>query len=349
MINPLNELSSVYTQNIAEGYAPGDVDQKVGAVTAIPKDEREAAKARLLAKAKAKRAAKLKEGHCDECEDDPCECSPEEKKKDSKKKSMKENFYSNWREDLIEVVDPAESEDVVGSSSKRDGKEIKEKTVKNKIKINPPQGVTEGFQELGGVVLEMYELSEADMTGAPSIKDAKPVKKINVKYDPKMKVMAPTIKNEKLDLKKADMGEVIKDFRKSDAPQFKGKSDKKIQKMAIAAKLEAEDGVNEKFVPPYEPLKTVSDDQRKKREMAQKTKDHDDKMAGKLAEGGMSIEDQMRISREYNRKSPEERKAMVKKALSGIKKGTPKKDTRTDAQKMTDATGPRPGSRYRGD
>ena len=25
------------------------------------------------------------------------------------------------------------------------------------------------------------------------------------------------------------------------------------------------------------------------------------------------------------------------------------KDTRTDAQKMTDATGPRPGSRYRGD
>ena len=25
------------------------------------------------------------------------------------------------------------------------------------------------------------------------------------------------------------------------------------------------------------------------------------------------------------------------------------KDTRTDAQKMADATGPRPGSRYRGD
>ena len=36
------------------------------------------------------------------------------------------------------------------------------------------------------------------------------------------------------------MGEVITDFRKSDAPQFKGKSDKKIQKMAIAAKLEAD-------------------------------------------------------------------------------------------------------------
>ena len=43
-----------------EGYDVGDVDQKVGAVTPIPKDEREAAKQRLLAKAKAKRK-KMKE------------------------------------------------------------------------------------------------------------------------------------------------------------------------------------------------------------------------------------------------------------------------------------------------
>ena len=63
----------------------------------------------------------------------------------------------------------------------------------------------------------------------------------------------------------------------------------------------------------------------------------------------MSIKDQMRISQEYNRKSPEEKKAIHKKAVAGIPKGKPKKDTRTDAQKMTDATGPRPGSRYRGD
>ena len=45
---------------------------------------------------------------------------------------------------------------------------------------------------------------------------------------------------EKMDLKKADMGDVIKDFYKSDAPQFKGKSKKKRRDMAIAAKLEAE-------------------------------------------------------------------------------------------------------------
>ena len=55
--------------------------------------------------------------------------------------------------------------------------------------------------------------------------------------------------DEKMDLKKADMGDVITDFRKSDAPQFKGKSDKKIQKMAVAAKLDAMEALDREDVP----------------------------------------------------------------------------------------------------
>jgi hypothetical protein len=47
---------------------------------------------------------------------------------------------------------------------------------------------------------------------------------------------------EKLDMKKASMGTVVKDFQKSDAPQFMGKSQKKRQVMAVAAKLTAERG-----------------------------------------------------------------------------------------------------------
>ena len=47
---------------------------------------------------------------------------------------------------------------------------------------------------------------------------------------------------ERINLAKAKMGEVIKDFQSSDAPQFKGKSKEKIRQMAIAAKLEAERG-----------------------------------------------------------------------------------------------------------
>jgi len=49
--------------SVKEGYGVGQVDQKVGAVTSIPKDEQEAAKQRLLAKAAKKRemAQKIKE------------------------------------------------------------------------------------------------------------------------------------------------------------------------------------------------------------------------------------------------------------------------------------------------
>jgi hypothetical protein len=46
---------------------------------------------------------------------------------------------------------------------------------------------------------------------------------------------------ERLNVAKAKMGDVIKDFQDSDAPQFKGKSDEKRREMAIAAKLSKEE------------------------------------------------------------------------------------------------------------
>ena len=41
--------------------------------------------------------------------------------------------------------------------------------------------------------------------------------------------------------KNADAGDYVKDFQKSKAPQFKGKSKEKRRKMAIAAYLDAKD------------------------------------------------------------------------------------------------------------
>ena len=66
----------------------------------------------------------------------------------------------------------------------------------------------------------------------------------------------------------------------------------------------------------------------------------------------LSIDDQMKISREANAKRKpykdgDHQKARAAQLKSAAKKS--KKDTRTDDEKMTDATGPRPGSRYRGD
>ena len=54
-------------------------------------------------------------------------------------------------------------------------------------------------------------------------------------------IVSPEI-SEKLNLAKADMGNVVKDFYKSDAPQFKGRTKEERRKMAIAAKLTAERG-----------------------------------------------------------------------------------------------------------
>ena len=58
--NPLNDISKVYLEQVAESAVPGKPAEKLGAVTTIPKSEQDAAKNRLLAKAKAKRE-KMKE------------------------------------------------------------------------------------------------------------------------------------------------------------------------------------------------------------------------------------------------------------------------------------------------
>ena len=92
-----------------------------------------------------------------------------------------------------------------------DNKQIKEKKVNNKIKINPKLG--EAIEEIGGTLIEMVEIDE------------------------------------KMNLATADMGEVIKDFQTSDAPQFKGKTKEERRKMALAAKLEAERHANEELQP----------------------------------------------------------------------------------------------------
>ena len=56
--NILNDISKVYLNSIAESAVPGKPAERLGAVTGIPQDEREAARQRTLAKAAAIRAKK---------------------------------------------------------------------------------------------------------------------------------------------------------------------------------------------------------------------------------------------------------------------------------------------------
>jgi len=218
---------------------------------------------------------------------------------------VNESRYFSWREELRELVDVTSSKPKTDEKSRE---KISEKKVKNKIVINPPQGMTEAIEEMGGQILEMVEIEEGDFPkDAPSIKDAKPAKKTDVKYDPHMKVMAPTVKKEEAGDSKPDAE----------------------TKKQLAAKEQM-----------------MRKQQLLSRQRLQMQKQ------GKLPAGhmeGLSIDQQMKISQDYNRMSPEDKLAANKKAVGTIKKMATKKDTRTDAQKMTDATGPRPGSRYRGD
>ena len=66
----------------------------------------------------------------------------------SKKKGMKEAF-SDWRTDLSEVM-----------TDKMDEKPIKEKAVKNVVKINPKLG--EAVEEIGGTLLEEIQIDDLD-------------------------------------------------------------------------------------------------------------------------------------------------------------------------------------------
>jgi hypothetical protein len=242
-INPLNEISRVYLEQVSESAVPGKPAERLGAVTAIPQDEREAARQRTLAKAAAIRAKKgiknealdrkvgggVKKGggyergyaamqreieKLDKGEEPATAKRYKEMRKEAldpvgkedadidndgkknttadkylknrrkaigkaistqeakevkrwwdddgdgrgyeegevsgkfKKKKVKESF-SNWREDLSEVINSVEKD-----------KKIVEKKVSNKITINP--NLPESVEELGGTLLEMVEIDEID-------------------------------------------------------------------------------------------------------------------------------------------------------------------------------------------
>lgn len=201
---------------------------------------------------------------------------------------MRKN-HSNWREDLREVVDieSSEPETEAKSEVKIGDKKVNNKIVINptmKEAFGEIGALVLEVTEIGEEHCDDKEKKKRDIENLQNDKDTKEGRKpgklkedlgmlqqqrankevqtakIDMKIARERTKTAKDAKNsvqdqeaqqvkEVLDMKKADMGDVITDFRKSDAPQFKGKSDKKKQQMAIAAKLnveETEDGLRDK-------------------------------------------------------------------------------------------------------
>ena len=126
------------------------------------------------------------------CGQDPCiDCGEshhnvEEGYGKKKAKKVKKESFSDWRTDLREIMTDDE-----------DQKEIKEKNVKNKIKINPKLG--EAIEEIGGEVLEAYTVTKADKKGnTPAWQGYKSGKK-NVKTGKPLYKAADHLKNEEVE------------------------------------------------------------------------------------------------------------------------------------------------------
>jgi len=77
--------------------------------------------------------------------------------------------YSNWRQDLTEVM-----------TEKEDDKKVTEKNIKNKITINPKLG--EAIESMGGQLLEVVEMKEPEQPQDPQEKEREDPKqkKINM-------------------------------------------------------------------------------------------------------------------------------------------------------------------------
>ena len=98
-------------------------------------------------KGTAERKARLEKKHGMKMDDHP----------QFKKASVKKESFSSWRTDLSEVM-----------TDEMDDKPIKEKKVKNNIKINPKLG--EAIEEIGGELIEAVEVDEAVYGGEPEKK-----------------------------------------------------------------------------------------------------------------------------------------------------------------------------------
>jgi len=182
---------------MGESAVPGKPAEKLGAVTAIPQDEREAARQRTLAKAAAIRA---KKGIKTEALD-PVGKEDADVDNDGKKNTKKDKYLLNRRQAISqsiatqkeakevkrwwdddgdgkgyeegevsgkfkrkkksiqtrteEFIREVSAKDMGGKES--DQEKISEKSVKNKITINPNINIDEAVENLGGQLIETVE------------------------------------------------------------------------------------------------------------------------------------------------------------------------------------------------
>ena len=190
------------------------------------------------------------------------------------KTQLLEFLETDWESDakfLKEEVDNMDKKSFKSFLSEKTN--IKESQELQAMMALDDAGIDAVINKKGKIVINKKDLKKAEKAlkksfrkgGAPELQTEAMNPKDHVKEkDGKFQVISPkgkvvyssddkkeaeewAVKNhddlmkEGIDIQKADMKDVIKDFKTSDAPQFKGKSDKKRKEMAIAAKLSKEE------------------------------------------------------------------------------------------------------------
>ena len=195
-INPLNDISRVYLEqvvdeakkgdgNLANNYPPYDKVTRGDIIAGALGQDQMGGKSKKKLK-KVEEAKKPNDGNLannyppyDKVTRGDVIAGRLGKDQMGGKKKIKEG-YSNWREDLKEVI-----------TKDQNDKKITEKNVNNKIKINPTidlgdgrmGGIRESIENLGGELIEMVEIDEKTLTPAETKKKEEIVMSMKKKGD----------------------------------------------------------------------------------------------------------------------------------------------------------------------
>jgi len=177
---------------------------------------------------------------------------------DGKKNDPNDKYLLNRRKKIgdamktrMEALDPVgQEDDDIDNDGKKNTKN--DKYLKNRRNVRGAAIANEEFlgevnkdsnnKQITGKGVDNYKSGVVKISPPDSDSDDPRVRRIRRESVAFRKFISAIELDEKMNLAKVDMGDVIKDFQTSDAPQFKNKSKKKKQQMAIAAKLTAERG-----------------------------------------------------------------------------------------------------------
>ena len=163
------------------------------------------------------------------------EAAAERKRGDKRLSPSKGKGYADQQKQSISYMDKLtkKNKNVVGLVTKEDVEQVDEFNI-----IQKAMDVVDKVNRTNQKKVDMINKIRPGSASMPKHGYfSKPAGMQNQSFEPEGEQI-----DEKINMKKADMGDVVKDFYKSKAPQFKGKSKEKRREMAIAAKLTAERG-----------------------------------------------------------------------------------------------------------